>query len=61
MEARATSYDHQILRRSRSMDDKAVWVARVPRRRSGSEESETMRGNFPGLTVARGGAWIAFG
>ena len=43
---RATSYDHQILRPSRSVDDKAIWAARVPRRRSGSEESEAARGRF---------------
>ena len=29
VEARATSYDHQILRPSRSVDDKAVLAARV--------------------------------
>ena len=59
--ARATSYDHQILRPSRLVNDKAVWAARVPRKRSGSEESEAARGNFPGLTAARVGASIAFG
>ena len=52
--ARATSYDHQILRPSRSMDDKAVWAARGPRRRSGSEESEAARGRFSGANY---GAW----
>ena len=58
MEARETLYDHQILKPSRSVDDKAVWAARVPRRRSGSEESEAARGRFVG---ANDGAWIAFG
>ena len=43
-----TSYDHQILRPSRSVDDKAVWAMRGPRRRSGSEESEAARGRFFG-------------
>ena len=55
---RETSYDHQILKPSRSVDDKAVWVARVLRRRSGSEESEAARGRFFGANY---GAWIAFG
>ena len=52
--ARATSYDHQILRPSRSMDDKAIWAARGPRRRSGSEESEAAHGRFSGANC---GAW----
>ena len=54
MEARETSYDHQILRPSRLVDDKAVWPARVPRRRSGTEESEAARGRFSGANY---GAW----
>ena len=54
MEARATSYDHQILRPSRSVDDKAIWAARGPRRRSGSEESEAARGRFSGANC---GVW----
>ena len=58
MEARATSYDHQILRPSRSVDEKAVWAARVPRRRSGSEESEVARER---LSETNCGAWLAFG
>ena len=36
------------------MDDKAVWAARGPRRRSGSEESEAARGRFSGANC---GAW----
>ena len=36
------------------MDGKAVWAARVPRRRSGSEESEAARGRF---FEANCGAW----
>ena len=58
MVARATSYDHQILRPSRLVDDKAVWAARLPRRRFGSEESEAVRGRFSGANC---GAWLAFG
>ena len=46
MVARAASYDHQILRPIRSVDEEAFTVARVPRRRSESDESETARGNF---------------
>ena len=51
VEARATSYDYQILRPSRSVDDKAVWAARGPRRRSGSEESEATCVRVPGAVV----------
>ena len=54
VKARATSYDHQILRPSRSVDDKAIWAARGPRRQSRSEESEAARGRF---FVANCGAW----
>ena len=56
MEARATSYDYQILTPSRSVDDKAVWVARGSRRQSGSEESVAACGIFPETTEARGTA-----
>ena len=52
--ARATSYDHQILMPSRSVDEKAMWAARVPRRRSGSEKSEAARER---LSEATCGAW----
>ena len=52
MEARATSYNHQILRPSRSVDDKAVLAARGPRRRSGSEESEVARAAAVGGRVS---------
>ena len=55
--ARAKAVDHQILRPSRSVDDKAIWAARGPRRRSGSEESEAARGRFSGANC---GAWLAF-
>ena len=49
-----TSYDHQILRLSRSVDNKVVWAAHGPRRRSRSEESEAARGRFFGANC---GAW----
>ena len=58
MEACETSYGHQILRPSRSVDEKAVWATRVPSRRSGSEESEAARDR---LSEANYGAWLAFG
>ena len=54
MEARAEAFDHQILRPSKSVDDKVVWVARGPRRRSGSEEFEAAHGRFFGANY---GAW----
>ena len=54
--ARAASYDRQILRLSRSVDEEAFMVARVPRRRSESDESETVCGNFPEASAARGKA-----
>ena len=44
----------------KSVDEEAVRAARVPRRRSGSEESEAARGRFLKLTVVRGGAWVDF-
>ena len=56
--AHATSYDHQILKRSKSVDDKVVWAAYGPRRRSGSEESEAARER---LSEAIFGAWLDFG
>ena len=59
--ARAASYDHQILRPRRSVDEEAFMVARVPRRRSESDKSETARGNFPEASAARAGAWQGFG
>ena len=61
MVARAASYDHQILRPSRSVDEEAFMVARVPRGRSESDESATARGIFPEASEARGGAWQGFG
>ena len=57
VEARATSYDHQILSRSRSVDDKAVWAARGPSRRSDVRNLRRRVGDFPKLlrrVAARG-------
>ena len=51
--ARAAAFDHQILRPSKSVDEKAIWVTCGPRRRSGSEESEAARGRFSGASVDR--------
>ena len=43
VEARTTSYDHQILRPSRSVDDKAVLVVCVVEIQAGSRESAAAR------------------
>ena len=51
MEARATSYDHQILRPSRSGDDKAILAARMAEIRAGSQESSAARVIVPGAVV----------
>ena len=40
----------------RSVDEEAVTVAHVPRRRSESDESKAARGNFPELVLAHRGA-----
>ena len=47
MEARATSYDHQILRPSRSVDDKAFLAARVTEILVRSREFASARGRVP--------------
>ena len=52
--ARVRSDEGQILRPGRLMDEEAVRAARVPRRRSGSEESEVARER---LSEAICGAW----
>ena len=49
--ARATSYDHQILRPSRSVDDKAVLAALVIEIKAGSRESMTAHVRVPGAIV----------
>ena len=46
LEARVSSDDDWSLRFYRSMDEEAVRAVHVPRRRSGSEESEAGRGRF---------------
>ena len=58
VEARAASFDHQILRPSKSVDGEAFRAARVPRRRSGFDEFEAARER---LSEANCGAWLAFG
>ena len=39
----------------RTMDEEAIMVVRVPRRRSKSHESEAAHGNFPKLVSTRRG------
>ena len=53
---RATSYDHQILRPSRSVDDKAVLAARVTAIFPGCRESATAHVRVQEPLFARGGA-----
>ena len=60
VEARATSYDRQILRPSRSVHVEAFMEARVPRRRFEVRNLRRRVGDFPKLSSARGGAWISF-
>ena len=48
---RVTSYDHQILKPSRSVDDKAVLVAHVTEIQAGSREFATARVRVPGAVV----------
>ena len=58
VEERAASFDHQIFRPSKSVDEEAFRAARVPRRRSGFDESEATR---EGLSEANCGAWRVIG
>ena len=51
MWARVSSLDHQILRPSRSGDDKAILAARVAEIRAGSRESSAARVIVPGAVV----------
>ena len=60
VEARATSYDRQIFRPSRSVHVEACRAARVPIRRSDVRNLRRRVGDFPKLSSARGGAWLAF-
>ena len=61
MEARATAVDHQILRPSRSVDEEAVMVAHVHEHNLEVRNLRRHVVDFPELTAARGGAWLAFG
>ena len=54
MKARVRSDVGWSLKFCKSVDEEAVRAARVPRRRSGSEESEAARGRF---SEANCGAW----
>ena len=51
VEVHITSYDHQILRLSRSVDDKAVLVVCVVEIQAGSRESAAARVRVPGAVV----------
>ena len=61
MEARATAIDHQILRPSRSVDEEAVMAAHVHEHDLEVRNLRRRVVDFPELTAARGGAWLAFG
>ena len=52
--ARAAAVGGRVLGFCRSVDEEAVMVARVPRIRSGSQESKAVRGRFSGDNC---GAW----
>ena len=49
--AHVSSYDHQILRPSKSGDDKAVLVALVAKIQAGSQEPSVVRVRVPGAIV----------
>ena len=51
VEAHTTSYDHQILRLSRSVDDKAVLVVCVVEIQAGSREFAAARVRVPEAVV----------
>ena len=51
VEAHATAVDHQILRPNRSVDDKAVFVARMNEIQVGSRESVVAHVRVPGVVV----------
>ena len=61
MEARATAVDHQILRPSRSVDEEAVMAAHLHEHDLEVRNLRQCVVDFPELTAARGGAWLAFG
>ena len=50
-EAHVRSDEGRNLRFCRSVDEEVVMVARVPRKRSGSQESEVARVSVPGADV----------
>ena len=51
LEARVSPDEGRNLRFCRSVDEEAVMAARVPRTRSGSQESEAARVSVPGAIV----------
>ena len=59
--ARATSYDHQILRPSRSVDEEVVMAARVHEHDLEVKNLRRRVGDFPETTEVCGGAWQGFG
>ena len=61
VEARAASFDHQILRPSKSVDGEAFRAARVPIRRSEVRNLRQRVRDFSKLSAVRGGAWLDFG
>ena len=56
--ARAAAVRGRVPGFCRSVDEEAVMATRVPRTRSGSQESEAARGRFSGDNW---GAWKGFG
>ena len=50
-----TSFDHQILKPSRSGDDKAVLATRVAEIQAGSQEPSAVRVRVPGVVVCKWG------
>ena len=61
VEACATSVDHQIHRPSKSVDEEAVMATRVHEHDLEVRNLKQRMVDFPKLTAARGGAWLAFG
>ena len=58
--AHVTSYDHHILRPSRSVDEEAVMEARVHEHDLEVRNLRWRMVDFPELTAVRGGMWLAF-
>ena len=61
VEARAATFDHQILRPSKSVNEEAVMAARVHEHDLEVKNLRRRVVDFPELTAARGSAWLAFG